>query len=97
MQCRYCEEVFHDRWSLMQHQKTHRSGRYRIDVRQQSYIRGYHLFQEDGNQIFDPDYDSEMEGEMEGGHQSNNLVYTVSHFWNLQLMARNFNALYFVK
>lgn len=62
MQCRYCEEVFHDRWSLMQHQKTHRSGRYRID--------------EDGNQIFDPDYDSEMEGDMEGGHQSNDLVYT---------------------
>ena len=32
MQCRYCDEMYHDRWSLMQHQKTHRSGRYRIDV-----------------------------------------------------------------
>merc|ERR1711953_415666 len=30
MQCRYCDEMYHDRWSLMQHQKTHRSGRYRI-------------------------------------------------------------------
>lgn len=25
MQCRYCDELFHDRWSLMQHQRTHRS------------------------------------------------------------------------
>ena len=32
MQCRYCDELYHDRWSLMQHQKTHRSGRFRIDV-----------------------------------------------------------------
>ena len=32
MQCRYCDEMYHDRWSLMQHQKTHRSGRYRIAV-----------------------------------------------------------------
>ena len=32
MQCRYCDEMCHDRWSLMQHQKTDCSGRYRIDV-----------------------------------------------------------------
>lgn len=25
MQCRYCGELFHDRWSLMKHQRTHRS------------------------------------------------------------------------
>lgn len=59
MQCRYCEEVFHDRWSLMQHQKTHRSGRYRID--------------EAGNEIYDPDYDSE--DDMDGDHPGD-LVYT---------------------
>ena len=24
-QCRYCDELFHDRYSLIQHQKTHKS------------------------------------------------------------------------
>jgi len=32
MKCRYCDEVFHDRWNLMQHQKTHRAGKTRPTV-----------------------------------------------------------------
>ena len=51
MQCRYCDEMYHDRWSLMQHQKTHRSGRYRIDVsidRTRKRLRGFDV----GGNIF---------------------------------------------
>ena len=32
IKCRFCDEVFHDRWNLMQHQKTHRSGKIRPSV-----------------------------------------------------------------
>ena len=32
MKCRYCDEVFHDRWNLMQHQKTHRAGKTRPTI-----------------------------------------------------------------
>ena len=34
MKCRYCDEIFNDRWNLMQHQKTHRAGKTRSVVKQ---------------------------------------------------------------
>jgi len=46
MQCRYCDEQYHDHWSLMQHQKTHqkshRPGRVIIEVHLYVFCLGIH-------------------------------------------------------
>jgi hypothetical protein len=70
MQCRYCDEMYHDRWSLMQHQKTHRSGRYRIDE------NGTETYIEDG------DFPEDHEGLIDGIQNPNGDITFVNEDGN---------------